>query len=280
MEMPSTHAIVEALAGLTLIAAVGTSAPARGAEDPRLRADLVELSHRSVFFGHQSVGRNLLDGVKVLAERSGVPVRIVETASIAGVPPGTFAHGAMPENGNPLLKLQSFEKALAASAADGVDIALVKFCYVDIEAGTDVPALFAAYQSTLASLKARYPRTTFVHVTSPLTTVQGGIKAFVKRLLGRPPAGVAENARREEFNALLRQATRGKEPLFDLALAESTRPDGRPETFEWNGRPVPALVPAYTSDGGHLDGEGRLRAARLLISVLASAPSGGALPKP
>jgi hypothetical protein len=169
---------------------------------------------------------------------------------------------------------------MAAGAAGGVDIALVKFCYVDIEAGTDVPALFAAYQSTLASLKARYPRTTFVHVTAPLTTVQGGLKAFVKRLLGRSPAGMAENARREEFNALLRQATSGKEPLFDLALAESTAPDGRTETFDWNGRPVPALVPAYTGDGGHLDGDGRHRAARLLVSVLASAPASGALPRP
>ena len=61
-----------------------------------------------------------------------------------------------------------------AGAAAGVDIALVKFCYVDFDAGTDVPALFAAYQATLASLEGRYPRTTFVHVTAPLTTVQGG----------------------------------------------------------------------------------------------------------
>jgi len=134
------------------------------------------------------------------------------------------------------------------------------------------PALFAAYQATLAPLQARFPHTTFVHVTAPLTTLQGGPKAFVKRLLGRPPAGARENARREEYNALLRLATQGKEPLFDLALVESTAPDGRAETFAWDGRQVPALVPAYTEDGGHLLGEGRLRAARQLVSVLASAP--------
>jgi len=249
---------------------MGVAVTARGAEDPALRAELAELSRRTIYFGHQSVGGNLLDGVRDLAASAGVPFRLVEAVDAAAIPPGTFAHGMVAENGDPLRKLRSFERALGTGP--GVDVALVKLCYVDFDAATDVPALFAAYQATLASLQARFPHTTFVHVTAPLTTLQGGPKAFVKRLLGRPPAGAAENARREEYNALLRLATRGREPLFDLALVESTAPDGRAETFDWDGRRIPALVPAYTDDGGHLLGEGRLRAARQLVSVLASPP--------
>ena len=40
------------------------------------------------------------------------------------------------------------------------------------------------------------------------------------------------------------------------------------------GARVPVLVPAYSDDGGHLNRVGRLRAARQLVSVIASAPAG------
>ena len=56
--------------------------------------------------------------------------------------------------------------------------------------------------------------------------------------------------------------------------------NGSAETFEWEGRRIPALVPGYTGDGGHLRGQGQLRAARQLVSVLASAPLRGATQKP
>lgn len=274
--MPASVAAI--LGGLAAVVAVGAAVNGRGAGDPGLRSDLAELARRTIYFGHQSVGVDLIEGVRELAASEGIPLRLVDTRDATAIPPGTFAHGGVAENGDPLRKLRSFEQALGTGP--GVDIALVKFCYVDFDATTDVRTLFAAYRATLASLQARFPRTTFVHVTAPLTTLQGGPKAFVKRLLGRPPAGAAENARREAYNALLREATQGKEPLFDLALAESTAPDGRAETFEWQGRRIPALVPGYTGDGGHLRGEGRLRAARQLVSALASAPLRGSAPAP
>jgi hypothetical protein len=260
--------------GVAALAMMGSALAARAADDPKLRSDLEEIARRRIFFGHQSVGRNLIEGMTQLAASAGVALRVVEVDRVGALEPGTFAHGPVPENGNPVLKLQSFERALAG--ASDLDLALVKFCYVDFQEGTDVRDLFTRYQATIAALKASHPRTTFVHVTAPLTTIQGGWKARVKRVLGRTPAGILENARREEYNALLRQAVQGKEPLFDLARIESTRPDGRRETFDWKGRSVPALVPSYTDDGGHLNREGELRAARELVSVLASAPVAGA----
>jgi hypothetical protein len=152
-----------------------------------------------------------------------------------------------------------------------VDIALVKFCYVAFDAHTDVRALFAEYQRTLAGLKQVHPRTVFVHVTVPLTTVQSGAKGLVKRALGKIPNGVVKNGQRDEFNRLLREAAGSQEPLFDLAAVESTAPDGRREAFDWHGRSIPALVPGYTDDGGHLNRVARALAARQLVSVLASA---------
>jgi hypothetical protein len=265
--MSNIHAGLGILGGLAALGMIGVTTQARAKSSP-LAADLERVSRHTIYFGHQSVGRNVIDGLRELAASEGVPLRIVETADLGSVAPGTFAHGAVPDNGNPVLKLRSFERVLGTGA---VDVALVKFCYVDIDASTDVRALFSEYEATFAALEKKYPRTTFVHVTLPLTTVQGGWKGAAKTLLGRTLNGAAENARRDEFNSLLRTAVAGR-PLFDLARAESTRPDGSAETFDWKGRRVPALVTAYSSDGGHLNGEGAARAAHQLLAVLASLP--------
>ncbi len=38
-----------------------------------------------------------------------------------------------------------------------VDVAMMKFCYVDITSGTDVNALFATYRETIAALERDFP---------------------------------------------------------------------------------------------------------------------------
>ena len=263
--------LAHAAAGLAALAGIVLPCPASAADAPT-RAALEVLAGRTVFFGHQSVGANILEGIAELARRDGVALRIVEVGRLgARQPPGTFAHANVAENGDPLRKLRSFDEALGPGPAD-VDVAFVKFCWVDFTKETDATALFAAYRSTLAALRARHPGTTFVHVTVPLTTVQGGWKALVKSFLGREPYGFLENARREEFSELLRQAYRGKEPVFDLARVESTGLDGRPAAFEREGRRVPVLVAAFTDDGGHLNAEGRRRVASALVELLAALP--------
>jgi hypothetical protein len=273
--------MLRAMLGVVAVAAAGAVVMAarpsngRAADDAELRKELQALAQRAILFGHQSVGVNLLDGLRRLAARSGVPLRIEDVTTTAAVPPGTLAHVFVPENGNPGLKLQSFGKAISSAAPGGVDVALLKFCYIDFAKDTDARALFAKYQEAAAGYRKAQPGATLVHVTVPLTTVAGGFKAWVKGVLGRPRWGEPENARREEFNALLRGAYQGKEPIFDLALVESTRPDGRRETISWEGRTVPVLVAAYSDDGGHLNELGQDLAARALVSTLARAAAGG-----
>jgi hypothetical protein len=273
-----THAFARALAAagaLGAFAVLAIAARASASEDAGLRADLEELSHRAVFFGHQSVGWNLLDGLAELARAAGVPVRIVETPDGSAIGPGTFGHAAVGQNGDPASKLESFARAIPPGRDP--DLALVKLCYVDVTASTDVPALFARWEAAIEALEAAHPRTTFVWVTVPLTTLLTGPKALAKRLLGRAPHGEVENARREELNALVRDGARRRgRPVYDLARVESTRPDGAAETFAHAGKRVPALFAGYTDDGGHLVGEGRLRAARELVAVLAAASRRGA----
>lgn len=276
--MPAARIVTSTL--LAVAVATANAATVAAAEfDATLHAELEHIAQQRIFFGHQSVGENLLDGIRQLSKMAAVPVRIVETQKAGNVAPATFGHALVAKNGEPLLKLRSFEQAFSQHPS-GIDIALLKFCFVDINADTDAKALFSRYRASMDRLRAENPGTTFVHVTVPLMEVKGGMKASIRRLLGRAPDGAIENVRREEYNALLRQTYQGHEPIFDLARVESTAPDGSVVTAEWNGRVAPALVPAYTDDGGHLNSVGRLRAARELVSVLAALQSrtSGAVP--
>ena len=253
---------------VALLAAHALAAPA----DPALRPELERIAAERVFFGHQSVGNNVIQGLRELADSARVPLRIAEIKGGAPMAAHTFSHAFVADNGDPHRKLRSFEQALESQdPAHFPDIAMLKFCYVDIGPDTDVKTLFAAYRETIERLSARHPKTVFVHATVPLTDVQTGGKALAKRLLGRAPWGTVENVRRQQYNALVRAAYEGREPLFDIARIESTAPDGRVATVKWEGSVVPAMAGANTDDGGHLNAGGRLRAARELITVIARA---------
>ena len=277
--MNELHVVASTLFTLALATVITAHAARADDVDEVLRTELNRISQRRIFFGHQSVGGNLLDGIRQLSVTANVPLRMVETSGTSSVQSATFGHALLAQNGEPLQKLRNFEAAFG-NQPSGIDIALVKFCYVDITANTDVKALFNHYITTITALKAKNPGTTFIHVTVPLTTVQDGVKGGIKRLLGRPPYGFIENMRREEYNTLLRLAYRGRESVFDLARAESTKPNGQAETVAWNGDIVPAMVAEYSDDSGHLNATGKLRAAREFISVLAAIPVHAAADSP
>ncbi len=266
MHISAWMQVASALLAVGGAAVTGAASPG----DAALRAELEVVSRRTLLFGHQSVGTDILDGLRDLSTEAGVALRIAEVQSAQGIAPGTCAHTFVAENGNPTRKLQSFERTLGVGPA-AVDVALVKFCFVDVLEGSDPKVLFASYQAAMRALQERHPGTTFVFATVPLTIVPTGPKAFLKRLLGRERSE-HHNARREELNALIRGAYMGREPLLDIARIEATRPDGTTELYPVDGKPVPALVPAYTDDGGHLNRLGRRRVARELVRIVASLP--------
>ena len=242
-------------------------------DDNMLHKQLERVAQQKIFFGHQSVGVNLLDGIKQLANFTGVPLRIVEVADAKFVEPGMIGQTFIAENGYPLKKLKNFETAMGQNKT-GVDIALMKFCFIDFTADTDAKMLFSNYQATIQTLKLKNPNTHFVHVTAPLTIVEGGLMAKFKYFLGIAPLyGTYENLRRDEYNILVRQTYKGHEPLFDLARVESTKEDGSLEKVSWKGKDIPVLIPAYSDDGGHLNDIGKNLASRELIRVLASVPN-------
>lgn len=252
-----------AIAGAATASAVTPDQP-----DLTLRSDLQKVANVRIYFAHQSVGANLIDGLQHIAAREAVPLKVAEFKSASAVTPHTFGHTFIGENGDPLGKLQAFSQAMEQAPAEA-GVAMLKFCYVDFSADTDAKALFSAYKSTMDRVKSRHPNITVVHITAPLTVVQSGPKAIVKRILGRAPSGIPENIRREEYNGMLRATYGGREPLFDLAKVESTGGDGALVSADWQGNKVPALDSTYTEDGGHLNQPGREKAARVLASIIA-----------
>jgi hypothetical protein len=232
------------------------------------------LAAKRIFFGHQSVGGNIMDGVADLVQQHpSLGIKIVRLDEVPDQPGGFFADADIGRNEQPTSKTAAFAGLMDEGLADSLDIAFHKYCFVDVTRGMDVRNLFASYESTMTRLRAAHPRVTFVHVTVPLMTAQSGPKAAVKKLIGRPPAGYQDNFAREEFNDLMRRAYSGREPVFDLAAIESAAPDGRQETISFQGTQGRALFPPYTTDGGHLNDRGRRRVAEELIVFLAQLPA-------
>lgn len=236
-------------------------------------AELQKVARKRIYFGHQSVGYNLVEGLEAISrERPDAGLKIVEARTAQGLAGPALAHATNGKNEQPLTKIKDFADTMAGGLGATADVAFFKFCYIDFPPGSDVEGLFAEYKGTLARLRQAYPKVRFVHVTSPLTVVQSGPKALVKKLLGRKLGGAEANLVRERFNALLRSEYQGKEPLFDLAAIESQLPDGSQVTFAEGGRSHPALAPAYASDGKHLNALGARWAAVHLVRTLAALP--------
>jgi len=144
----------------------------------------------------------------------------------------------------------------------------MKFCYVDFEPDTDASELFSEYRSTMSRLSKEHPHIRLLHTTVPLMTRILRIKDRVRLLLGTPVWVDDANAKRHEFNQLVRE-TYESDLIIDIAPEESTRPDGRRQQYTKTGQTYYTLVPAYTTDGGHLNDIGKKRVAEEMVRVIA-----------
>ncbi|BBO81325.1 hypothetical protein DSCO28_18910 [Desulfosarcina ovata subsp. sediminis] len=230
-----------------------------------------KLSKKSFYFGHQSVGYNILDGVRdIMKDYPEIKLKIVESTDPAALTSGVLAHSRVGKNTQPETKINDFSRYIEGGIGKKADAAALKFCYVDILANADPEKLFAEYESEIEKIRNTFPNLTIIHFTAPLTTLQTGPKAWVKKIIGRSLGGAKENINRHTYNELLRAKYQGKEPILDIAKIESTNSDGTRYSFEVDGKTYYSLVPEYTSDGGHLNEIGRKKVAEQLILLLAN----------
>lgn len=214
---------------------------------------LSQIRETKVFFGHQSVGYNVMKGVNLLAAQSGVDAPNYAEVKAGDRTPsdrsGYFAHAKVGENGYPLEKLDEFDAIIRGGLGDDLDIALIKLCYIDFDPRTDARAVFGAYRQVMGALEKDYPEVAFVYSTVPLEV--DADKA---------------NTVRTEFNELVRKEYAVTGRLWDIAAAESTDPDGG----RVGGERYEALYPAYASDGAHLNEVGAVAVAEPFTQLLAS----------
>ncbi len=237
--------------------------------DEKLRNHLELVAGKRIFFGHQSVGMDIMQGVNELQHATkGSRLNLVPLEN-GSFPAGSyFIDALVGRNSDPNSKCDAFSEVVEKLNVDSLDIALLKFCYVDIKDRTDVDEMFRYYVGTIESLKRKCPRVRFVHVTVPLTERTSLWRRLAKRILGRSDVWEISSIRRTAFNSRLVEYFNG-EPIFDLARIESTYPDGSRNSFESNGNQTFSLVSDYTRDGGHLNELGRTIAARELLRTLA-----------
>lgn len=227
------------------------------------------LASARIFFAHQSVGGNLLEGIAdILRERGDIRLNVAEIQDGAQMQGPGLYHANVGRNGEPSTKVQAFTEIV--DAADTSDVALLKYCYADFRHGTDADQLFDEYRKTVARIRAQNPGLTIVHVTVPLVTDAGTLRHLAAVARGKPPAREV-NLIRHRYNQLMRQAYFGKEPVFDLARLESTNVDGSPVTVRYKGQRIPVLAAAWTFDGGHLNEAGRRQIAKAFLATLATA---------
>jgi len=227
-----------------------------------------ELSKKRIFFGHQSVGANILEGIHDIMNQSPlIHLSIKRTRDPKDFEKPLFAEFAIGANENPKSKIDDFRTLMEGGIGAHVDIAFFKLCYIDINANTDAAALFTYYKTAMDLLAAEFPKVRFIHCTAPLTRMDSGVKGFIKKLLGKNNSGLA-NLRRAIYNKMMTDTYEPGGNLFDIARFESTFPNGTRAVRRINGTDCYGLAPGFTSDGGHLNQSGRVILAKGLLELL------------
>lgn len=235
--------------------------------------DWKRLSEKKMYFGHQSVGENIIDGVlDVMKVNKDIQLTIKESKNGADLDSVNILHSSIGKNGDPVGKIADFKKQIDSGIGEKADIVFAKLCFWDIQKNTDVNKVFFEYKSTIADLKETYPDTRFMHMTVPLMSHSDSLINRLKRLI-REDNGELANIKRNELNELILNEYKDKEPVFDIAKFESTQPDGSRSFFMKGGNKYYYLPDVYTNDGGHLNKIGRKHVAEQMLIELSGVAS-------
>lgn len=214
-----------------------------------------KLKTKKIYFGHQSVGNNLIDGIKYhLQENPESNISISELIDTLNINSG-LNHSNIGKNRDPISKINSFNKLIENDLNNQIEIAGFKFCYVDFNDETNIQEVFSNYREVMDNLSEKYPKINFIHFTVPLKTIENNPKNFIKKILGKD-IGLKNNKARQEFNNLLVEHY-DQNSIFDIAKIESTYPNGKRNFSLVNNEKIYSMVNEYSNDGGHLSDYGK-----------------------
>jgi hypothetical protein len=232
--------------------------------------NIESLAEARIYFGHQSVGRDIVNGIQQLINcGESPPLHIVESCETSVFKQPGLVHSRIGRNTHPYEKIQDFISIITNGIGNQADVAFFKFCYVDFNESTDEVRIFDKYVATLNELKIKYPGTLFIHCTVPLTIVHTSLKTRIKTLLRLKNIWeYASNIKRNCYNEKLLGYYAGKEPVFDLAKKESSTETGGHIKYSYCGKQYFSLNPELACDDGHLNDDGKLKVARELLFFL------------
>ena len=238
-----------------------------------LQTIINSLDGKVIYFGHQSVGSNILEGIQDLLTSTGQHLNIRSLKEF-GSSDASMYHSYIGRNYHPEEKILEFTRLMNEGLGDKLDIAFMKFCFVDAENlnNENIEQILHDYIVSMSDLEKKFPNVTFVYLTMPLTSKRtdflGRIKNGIKTVLNKPIIGRDDNISRNHFNKLLRSEKGGTGRLFDIADLQATRDDNAKVSFRMAGKDYYAMDPRYTYDGGHLNEIGRGYIAYELLKFL------------
>lgn len=207
-------------------------------------ADRTALKATKVAFFHASVGGNVLEGASNLGF-SFQPV--VKGSDYATVTLGEYDYGGL--NGNATGKVDEYLKIVdTAGVGSAAHLIGAKFCWADIDGGTNLATLESKYASAIASMRGGSPSARFFHVTPPLKT----------------SADAGDNPPRLQLGQWMATTYGADAVVLDLATIESTDAAGAACTAGG----ARALCAAWASDDGHLNAAGEARAGKAFLFAL------------
>lgn len=216
-----------------------------------------QLAQKYIYFGHQSVGLNIIEGLQgLMSQYPQVKLNILET--VDGIKEGgVFSHSRVGHNMNPESKITDFVDIVKKGGVSHPDIASLKFCYVDANQKVDIANLFKQYRNDMRDLKSRYPDLILIHFTMPLRAQEFTWKTRLKLTLGMDAWEFEDAVKRNQYNSMMLKEYQDVEPVFDIARFEATAPDGSISKVKYKGSDIIFLQDQYTDDGGHLNKQGR-----------------------
>jgi hypothetical protein len=234
--------------------------------DPEISKKITIISQNNIYFGHRSVGQNIIEGLtKINSEYGNNEIKIKELQNISDYKGNYFIHSNIGNNGDPKSKFKEFAKIIDNSA--NINIAMMKLCFVDFNKNTDVMDIFNSYTSMIDSLQNKFPSITFLHFTVPLKSQPSWANKIKDIIKNREKEDPRENLKRNEYNELI-LSKYSKDYIFDLAGAESTYPDGKREFMMVDDKISYTLINNYSTDGGHLNVEGQQIITTKLINKI------------
>ena len=117
-----------------------------GSDTNDVGALIQEVAKHKIYFGHQSVGNNILSGINQWEEETGVKLEKTNTRDFSDMVSASFVHYYVGENGDAYSKINDFVSQVEKIPVDSISTAFFKLCYVDMHTYSDVEAIFEYYK--------------------------------------------------------------------------------------------------------------------------------------